>query len=143
MDILLEYVHRMETARDWGIEAFHSLKIKTLNSFWSFLSGECEAVSYCSKICQRKRWTSQKGICKATSDLTVKQNKKVKNIDVYNSFYTPKQKTKLVNLIGRKSTVNCFYLIQVVKFYGILEPILVLLAKAMLDKSFHIWKSES
>ena len=69
---------------------------------------ECEAVPYCSKICQRKHWASHKVICKAISDLTVKQSKKVENIGVYNSLYTPKQRSQLVNLIGRKSTVNCF-----------------------------------
>ena len=73
------------------------------------LSGECEAVRYCSKICQRKHWTSYKVICEAISDLTVEQSKKIENIGVYNSFYTPKQKSQLVNLIGRKSAVNCFF----------------------------------
>ena len=66
------------------------------------------AVRYCSKIWQKKHWASHKGICKAISDLTVKQSKKVENSGVYNSFYTPKQKSQQVNLIGRKSTVNCF-----------------------------------
>ena len=72
------------------------------------LCGECEAVRYCYKICQRKHWTSHKGICEAIFELTVKQSKKVENIGGYNSFYTLKQKNQLVNLIGRKSTVNCF-----------------------------------
>ena len=72
------------------------------------LCGECEAVWYCSKIFQRKHWTSHQVISKAISDLIVKQSKKVENIAVYNSFYTPKQRNQLVNLIGRKSTVNCF-----------------------------------
>lgn len=40
---------------------------------------------------------------KVTCDLRVKQSKKVENIDVYNSFYTPKHKRQLVNLNGRKS----------------------------------------
>ena len=56
----------------------------------------------------KKHWTSHKGICKTIFDLTVKQSKKVENIGVYNSFDTLKQKSQLVNLIGRKSTVNCF-----------------------------------
>ena len=51
---------------------------------------------------------SHKVICKSISDLTVKQSKKVENTGVYNSFYTPKQRIQLVNLIGRKSTANCF-----------------------------------
>ena len=66
------------------------------------------AVRCCSKIWQKKHWASHKGICKTISDLTVKQSKKVENSGVYNSFYTPKQKSQLVNLIGKKSTVNCF-----------------------------------
>ena len=72
------------------------------------LCGECEVVRYCSRICQRKHWASYKVLCKAISDLTVKQSKKVENTGVYNSFYTPKQRSQLVNLIGRQSTVNCF-----------------------------------
>ena len=69
---------------------------------------ECEAARYCSKICQRKHWASHKVICKAISDLQVKRSQKKENIGVYNSLYTPKQRSQLVNLIGRKSTVNCF-----------------------------------
>ena len=71
------------------------------------LCGECEAVRYCSKICQRKHWVNHKGIRKAISGVQVKQSKKVENIDIYNSFYKPKQKSQLVNLIGGKSNVNC------------------------------------
>ena len=78
-----------------------------MNPFFK-LCGECEVVRYCSKICQRKHWASHKGICKTISDLQVKQSKKVENIGVYNSFYPSKQKSQLVNLIGRKSTVNFF-----------------------------------
>ena len=58
---------------------------------------------YCSKICQRRQWETLKGIFKVKCDLQVKQSKKVENIDVYDSFYTPKQKSQLVNLNGRKS----------------------------------------
>ena len=50
-------------------------------------------------------------MCKAISDLTEKQSKKVESIGVYNSFYTPKQRSQLVNSVGRRLTVNCFYLI--------------------------------
>ena len=72
--------------------------------------GECEAIRYCSKTYQRKHWASHEGISKAISDLQVKQSKKLKNIDVYNSFYAPKQKSQLVNLIERKLAVNCFFI---------------------------------
>ena len=72
------------------------------------LCWECEAVRCCSKICQRKHWTSHKVICKAMSDPTVKQSKKVDNIGANNSFYAPKQGSQLVNIIGRKSIVTCF-----------------------------------
>ena len=51
---------------------------------------EYEVVRYCSKISQKKHWTSQKVVSNAISDLHVKQGKKVKNINVYNSFYAPK-----------------------------------------------------
>ena len=32
----------------------------------------------------------------------------MRNIDVYNLFYTPKQKSQVVNLIGKESSLNCF-----------------------------------
>lgn len=97
-----------------------------------------EVVNYCSKICQRKHWASHKDICDAISDLTVKRSKKVEHTGIYNSFYIPKEKSQLINLIGRKSIVNCFYLIFIVAFCEILKRILVLSAKATLNKNFHI-----
>ena len=33
------------------------------------LCGECEAIRFCSKICQRKHWKSHRVICKVISDL--------------------------------------------------------------------------
>ena len=47
-------------------------------------------------------------MCNAITDLKVKKSKKVDNIAIYNSFYTPKQKSQLVNLIGRKSIIEYF-----------------------------------
>ena len=32
----------------------------------------------------------------------------MRNIDVYNLFYTPKQKSQVVNLIGKESSLNYF-----------------------------------
>lgn len=98
---------------------------------------ESEVGRYCSKICQRKHWASQKGICQAISDLRVKQSKKMVNIDVYHSFYTPKQKSQLVNLTGKKSTVNCFLFDMNCKILQDAGSNINVLAKAILDKSFH------
>ena len=77
-----------------------------------------------------EHWASRKCICKKISGLQVRQSKKVENIGVYTSCYTPKQKkSQFVNLTGRKSTVNCF--------------LFDMNWKILLDKNFHIRKSES
>ena len=110
------------------------------NKDFEFLSKfcwECEVGRYCSKICQRKHWASHKGICKTISDLRVKKSKKVVNIGVYHSFYTPKQKSQLVNLIGKISAVNCFLFDMNCKILQDAGSSINVLANAMLDKSFH------
>ena len=139
--ILLEGARKKEMARELRPVSVDNQEMCSYcgnKDFESDFKLFVEVVNYCSKICQRKHWASHKDICDAISDLTVKRSKKVEHTGIYNSFYIPKEKSQLINLIGRKSIVNCFYLIFIVAFCEILKRILVLSAKATLNKNFHI-----
>ena len=72
------------------------------------ICNDCESVRYCSRLCQKKHWQNHQVICKAKYDVTQRCDKSAKNFGNYNSFYTSKNQSKLVNLIGRKSIVICF-----------------------------------
>ena len=73
--------------------------------------GNCRAVSYCSKSCQRKDWGQQKAICLATQELS-ERNDVYNALDsdalpVYPTTLTPKEQTKIAKLIGQKCTMLC------------------------------------
>ena len=73
--------------------------------------GSCRAVSYCSKSCQMRDWGEHKTICHAIQELSERYDRNdnidSEDSDFYTTNLTPKEKTKIAKLIGRKCTMFC------------------------------------
>ena len=65
----------------------------------------CKAVKYCNKQCQKQYWSEHKKLCCAIQDLSKAEDNS--NSGHFMSHLTPKQHTKLTNLVGNRCTVNC------------------------------------
>ena len=57
----------------------------------------CKAVKYCNKRCQKQHW-SEHNLSKAEEN---------SNSGHFMSHLTPKQHSKITNLVGNRCTVNC------------------------------------
>lgn len=65
------------------------------------------AVQYCNEKCQKKHFADHKVLCKAIKTI---EDRHAKNVDEncrFQTHSTPKQKAKLVNLVGEKCEVQC------------------------------------
>lgn len=67
----------------------------------------CESVRYCSSQCQKKHWKEHKVLCRAIKTLTEQQDQRIKESCSFNSQLTPGQQKQLVNLVGRRCTIEC------------------------------------
>ena len=67
--------------------------------------GGCKAVYYCSNECQREHWHKHKVLCNAISFLAKKKNDSL--CGTYVSHITPKNRAKIIRLVGSKCTVKC------------------------------------
>ena len=72
---------------------------------------QCKSVRYCSYQCQKKSWNSRKALCKAIYELSKPSQPKGKSDSednkVYVSHLTPSQQSKVVQLVGKRCTVDC------------------------------------
>ena len=64
----------------------------------------CESVQYCGSKCQQKHMK----ICKAISELSFQEQKKMTDNTNFQTFLTPKHYNKLVSLVGPKSIIQCY-----------------------------------
>ena len=67
----------------------------------------CKAVKYCNKWCQKQKqhWSEHKKLCCAIQDLSKAEENS--NSGHFMSHLTPKQHSKIANLVGNHCTVNC------------------------------------
>ena len=68
----------------------------------------CESVQYCGSKCQQQHWNSHKKICKAISELSFQEQKKMTDSNNFQTFLTPKHYNKLVSLVGPRSVIQCY-----------------------------------
>ena len=72
---------------------------------------QCKSVRYCSYQCQKKSWNSHKALCKAIYELSKPSQAKGRSDSednkVYVSHLTPSQQSKVVQLVGKRCTVDC------------------------------------
>ena len=64
----------------------------------------CRAVKYCNKLCQKPHWSEHKKLCCAIQDLSKAEENS--NSGHFMSHLTPKQHSKITNLVGNRCTVN-------------------------------------
>ena len=91
-----------------------------------FLCGACQTTSYCGKRCQASAWEHHKPICEAIQILSRDFGKSTsesrltdaENENVFSTHITPKEKTKVAKLIGKKCIVLC-------KLNGVETPVLL------------------
>ena len=74
-----------------------------------FKCKSCRSGCYCSKECQMKCWLEHKPICESIVTLeTQNKERAFANLNFVSKLkLTPKEEIKLVNLVGRKCTLNC------------------------------------
>ena len=74
-----------------------------------FSCSQCLSGCYCSNQCKKKDWKFHKSLCKVISKLDLENRQKDFDVTQFsgNSSLTPKQKLKLVKLVGQKCTINC------------------------------------
>lgn len=68
---------------------------------------QCQCVKYYSSECQSLHQKEHKVLCNAITYLTEKENKEMKENGFYRTHLTPKQHTKVVNIVGKKCIINC------------------------------------
>ena len=64
----------------------------------------CKAVKYCNKRCQKQHWSEHKKLCCAVQDLSKAEENS--NSVHFISHLTPKQHSKITNLVGNRCTVT-------------------------------------
>ena len=70
----------------------------------------CKAAEYCDRHCQKEHWPMHKQLCCAIQELSRAEEANNSAHDESGHFIshlTPKQRSKLVGLVGNKCTVNC------------------------------------
>ena len=67
----------------------------------------CQAVKYCSKSCQKEHYAEHKVLCHAIKTMEDRQAKNLDENCLFQSHLTPKQKARLVGLVGEKCEVKC------------------------------------
>ena len=70
--------------------------------------GRCGAVSYCSNRYQKNHWKDHQQICDAIFSLSSQQKKEMGRKGQYQAHLIPKEKKKLVSLIGKQTIVKVF-----------------------------------
>ena len=70
--------------------------------------GQCRAVNYCSRKCQKHHWKDHQKICDAIHNLSSQQQKEVEMKGQYQAQLTPNEQRKLVSLIGEQTIVKLF-----------------------------------
>ena len=65
----------------------------------------CKAAKYCDKQCQKQHWSEHKKLCCTIQNLSKAEEDSHPSIIL--SHLTPKQQTKIVNLVGQHCMVNC------------------------------------
>ena len=67
---------------------------------------DCEALYYCSKNYQKRYLPGNKVLCTATSEWTRTLSKNIETFGNYNVCYRPKDRNKILHLMGRKSNLK-------------------------------------
>jgi len=68
---------------------------------------DCKTVFYCSKQCQKKKWSDHKIVCSAIKTLlTEKRSTEKIGGGIFETKLGPKERNKIVKLIGRQSDVE-------------------------------------
>ena len=70
--------------------------------------GKCGVVKYCSKLCQRSHWESHQKICDAIVNLSNQKKRKIEKMGQYQAHLTPKEKSTLIGLVGKKNIVKLY-----------------------------------
>lgn len=69
---------------------------------------QCHTSHYCSKVCQREHWEKHKKLCQAISEVELRERASVETLKTsFSSHLTPRQRSKLTKLVGRKCVVSC------------------------------------
>ena len=67
----------------------------------------CKSVRYCFRQCQKGHWEKHKVLSKAIQYLHENEVEKCKKACSFSSHLTPKQRNRIVNLIGDQCMVYC------------------------------------
>ena len=62
---------------------------------------------YCSKACQKGHWEQHRVICQAINSLEQKSNSEVDSKGTYYSVLTPKERSSVVKLVGKRCIIKC------------------------------------
>ena len=69
---------------------------------------QCHTSHYCSNVCQREHWEKHKKLCQAISEVELRERASVETLKTsFSSHLTPRQRSKLTKLVGRKCVVSC------------------------------------
>ena len=67
----------------------------------------CKAVCYCSESCQQEHWSEHKVLCNAISHLESEKVRKCKEACSFDTNLSPRNRSKLLRLIGEQCKVTC------------------------------------
>ena len=76
----------------------------------------CKAVKYCNKRCQKQHWSEHKKLCCAIQDLSKADENS--NSRHFVSHLTPKQHSKITNLVGTAAQLIASWEAKPPKLYG-------------------------
>ena len=70
----------------------------------------CKSILYCSENCQRQHWPKHRNLCK-TIEMMKKLEQEANYVapvyQVYPSHLSPRQHTRVAQLVGNKCSINC------------------------------------
>ena len=72
-----------------------------------FQCSGCKTVKYCNSKCQKGHWKEHKVLCNAIKSLHEDSVNRCKKACEFVSHFTPKQRNKIVNLVGERCLIDC------------------------------------
>lgn len=72
---------------------------------------QCHSSHYCSETCQREHWPKHGKLCQAIRDVELRKRESKAGVETlktsFPSHLTPRQRSKLTKLVGRRCVVSC------------------------------------